>query len=116
MTLTILKEIVESGGRGIGFSLRSAQSCAGTLSGQTVNSYAVTSSRRKRHRVSLGTVHFVLKAGKTKTVVLTLSRTSQKLLAAKHALKVQITITLTSAGRRTTVVHRAITLKSLSKR
>jgi endoglucanase len=116
LTLRILTEAVQSGGRSVGFTLRSAQNCTGVLTGETVNSYAVASSKRKRHPVSLGTVHFALKAGKTKTVFLTLSRTSRKLLAAKRALKVQITITLMSAGHRTTVVHRTITLKARAKR
>jgi hypothetical protein len=74
VTLKILTEAVKSGGRSVGFTLRSPQNCAGALTGQTVNSYAVASAKRKRHPVSLGTVHFVLKAGKVKTVVLTLSR------------------------------------------
>ncbi len=116
VTLKILTEIVKPGGRSIGFTLRSAQSCTGVLTGQTVSSYAVASARRKRHPVSLGTVHFALTAGKAKTVVLTLSRSSRKLLAARRTLKVQFTITLTSAGHRTTVVHRTVTLKAPAKR
>ncbi len=116
VTLSILTGIVQSGGRSIRFSLRSAQSCAGTLTGQTVKSYAVASTKRKRHPVSLGVVHFLLKAGKAKTVVLSLSKASRKLLAARHTLKVQVTITLVSAGHRTTVVHRTLTLKTSAKR
>jgi hypothetical protein len=115
VTLTLLKQIVKSGGRNIGFTLRSAQNCAGALTGQTVESYVSTHTKRKRHPVSLGVVHFALKADKAKTVVLTLSKAAQKLLAAKRTLKVRITITLTSAGHRTTVVHRTLTIKA-SKR
>ena len=44
--------------------------------------------------------------GKSKTVVLKLSKASKKLLAAKRSL----TITLTSAGHRRTVLHRTTTL------
>ncbi|HEY1451230.1 MAG TPA: hypothetical protein VGF47_09770, partial [Solirubrobacteraceae bacterium] len=106
---------VKSSGHSLGVTLRSAQNCAGVLTGQTVSSYAVTSAKRKRHPVSLGTVHFALTAGKTKTVVLTLSKASRRLLAAKHSLKVQLTITLTSAGHQTTVMHRTVTLKLPSK-
>jgi endoglucanase len=115
VTVKVVKEIVGSGGRSIDFSLRSAQNCTGVLTGQTVNSFAIASKKSKRHQVSLGTVHFSLKGGKAKTVVLTLSTASRKLLAAKHALKVQFTITLTSAGHQTTVVHRSLTLKALAK-
>ncbi|HTA37148.1 MAG TPA: hypothetical protein VK761_10560, partial [Solirubrobacteraceae bacterium] len=117
VALRFLTATVHSGGRSIGFALRSPEDCGGTLAAQTVSSYAATSVKGKKHRpVSLGTVHFVLKAGKAKTVVLVLSSESRRLLAAKHALAVQVTITLTSVGHRRTVVHRAITLKAPSKR
>ena len=101
-----------SGGSSVAFTLRAAQSCAGTLTGQTVSKYAVASTKAKRHNVSLGRVRFSLKAGKTKKVVLKLSKPSRKLLAAHHRLKVQITITLTGATTRRTVIHRTITLKA----
>lgn len=116
VSLKILADAVQAGGQGVHFTLRSAENCTGTLSGRTVSSYAVTSAKRKPHPISLGTVHFALKASKAKTVVLTLSRPARKLLAAKHALKVQITITLTSAGHRATVVGRTVTLKVPAKR
>jgi endoglucanase len=114
IALRTFKDVVQSGGSKVAFTLTSAASCTGTLTGQTVNSYAVTSSSTKheRHRVALGTVHFSLKAGKPKTVVLTLSRSSYKLLAAKRTLKVQFTIILTSAGHRTAVIHHTVTLKA----
>ena len=60
-------------------------------------------------------MHFALKAGKAKTVVLKLSKASRKLLAGKRSLKVQITITLTSAQNRRTVTHRTVTLKAPRK-
>lgn len=115
VTLKLLSEAVQSSGKSVGFTLRSEQDCTGTLSGQTVSTYAVTSAKHKRRPVSLGTVHFALKAGKTKTVVLVLSKASRKLLVQKHSLKVQITIVLSSAGRQTTVVHRTMTLEAPSK-
>ena len=57
-------------------------------------------------------MRFSLKAGKTKTVVLTLSRASHKLLAARHRLRVQITVTLTGPTVRQTVIRRTLTLKA----
>jgi hypothetical protein len=57
-----------------------------------------------------GCPQFSLKAGRSKTVVLKLSKASKKLLAAKRSLKVQIAITLASAGHRRTVLHRTTTL------
>jgi endoglucanase len=111
VALRFLKEAVRVGGASVAFTLRSPENCSGTLTGQTLNTYAVTTVKHKRRHVSLGSVHFALKAGKAKTVVLTLSKTSRKLLAAKHALKVRITVTLTSAGHRKTVIVRTLTLK-----
>jgi hypothetical protein len=102
---------VQSGGSGVKFRLDSAQTCAGTITAQTVNPYVVTAISRKARKVSLGSVKFSTKAGKPKTVVLKLSQASKKLLAAKRSLKVQITITLTSAGHRRTVLHRTTTLR-----
>jgi hypothetical protein len=110
--LTQFKASVKSGAASVAFTLRSAQSCTGTLTGQTVNRYAQTAAERKRHKVSLGSVHFSLRAGKTKTVVLKLSKASRKLLAAHHRLKVQITLTLSGATTRRTVIRRTVTLKS----
>jgi hypothetical protein len=48
-------------------------------------------------------------------VVLTLSRASRKLLAARHRVKVQVTITLTGASTRRTIIHRTTTLKTPRK-
>jgi hypothetical protein len=108
--LLSFSDAVVPGGSAVKFSLRSAQKCAGRLTGQTVNAYAAKSTRHKAEKASLGSVNFSLKAGKSKTVVLKLSKTSKKLLAAKRSLKVRITITLTSAGHRRTVLHRTTTL------
>ena len=110
VTLRSFSAAVQSGGSAVKFGLRSAQKCTGTITGQTVNSYAVRTVKHKAHKVSLGSVKFSLKAGKSKTVFLKLSQASKKLLAAKRSLKVQITITLTSVGHRRTVLHRTRTL------
>jgi hypothetical protein len=110
VTLRHVSAAVQSGGSAVKFVLRSAQKCSGTITGQTVNTYAVTTVKHKARKVSLGSVKFSLKAGKSKTVVLKLSKASKKLLAAKRSLKVRITITLNSAGYRRTVLHRTTTL------
>jgi len=110
--LTEFKASVIAGGSRVAFTLRAAQSATGTLAGQTVTRYAQTAAKTKRHKVSLGSVHFSLKAGKAKTVVLKLSKAPRKLLAARHRLKVQITLTLTGATARRTVIRRTITLKA----
>ncbi len=102
---------VKPGGASVVFTLRSAQNCSGRLTGQTVNKYAVATAKTKRRTVSLGSARFSLKAGKAKKVTLKLSKASRKLLAAHHRLKVQITLTLTGATTRRTVVHKTITLK-----
>jgi hypothetical protein len=102
---------VKAGGTRVAFTLRAAQSCTGTLAGQTVSTYAVSAAKSKRHKVALGSVHFTLKANKAKTVVLKLSKNSRKLLAAHHQLKVRITITLTGATIHRTVTGRTVTLK-----
>jgi hypothetical protein len=62
--------------------------------------------------VSLGSAHLSLRAGKTTTVVLTLSKASHRLLVHRHSLKVRITITLSSSRHRRTVLHRTTTLKA----
>jgi endoglucanase len=109
--LSVFKASVKSGGSRVAFTLRAAQSCTGTLTGQTVNRYAQSAAKVKRRKISLGSVRFSLKGGKAKTVVLKLSKPSRKLLAARHRLKVQITITLSGATTRRTVIRRTITLK-----
>jgi endoglucanase len=109
VTLTTFSASVTSAGTSVGFTLRSAQKSKGTLTGKTVHSFATATGRH--HKVSLGTVHFGLKARKAKTVALKLSKPARKLLAGKRSLKVRITITLTSAHHRRTVVHRTVTLK-----
>jgi hypothetical protein len=51
-----------------------------------------------------------LSAGKSKTVVLKLSKPSHKLLVSKRSLKVQITVTLGSGATRS-VTRRKVTFK-----
>jgi endoglucanase len=101
---------VKSGGNAVSFTLRASQSSTATLSGQTVNSFATTAAPHSRRRVSLGSVRFTLAAGASKTVALTLSRASRMLLSRQHKLKVQVTVTLTNAGRRRAVSHHTLTL------
>jgi hypothetical protein len=110
VTLRFFSAAVQPGGSAVKFALRSAQKCTGTITGQTVNTYAVTAVKPKARKVSLGSVKFSLKASKAKTVVLKLSKPAKKLLAAKRSLKVTITITLASPGYRRTVLHRKMTL------
>jgi endoglucanase len=110
VTLRSFSAAVQAGGSTVKFRLRAAQKCTGTITGQTVNTYAVTTVKHKARKVLLGSVKFSLKAGKSKTVILKLSKAFRKLLAAKRSLKVQITITLNSAGHRLTVLHRTTTL------
>jgi endoglucanase len=101
---------VRSGAASVAFTLRSIQSCSGSLSGQTVSRYALPTRRSKRHRVSLGSVRFSLKAGTTRRVILKLSRPSRTLLASGRRVKVQITITVAGAGTRRTIIRRTLTL------
>jgi hypothetical protein len=108
--LSAFKAAVRPGGSAVGFVLRAAQSCSGTLTGQTANTFAVPAAKQRRRRVSLGTVHFKLSAGRSKTVVLRLSKQSHKLLTRKRSLKVQITVTL-GAGATRSVTRRTLTLK-----
>ena len=98
-----------SGSKKLTFTLSSDQSSSGVLSGRTVRSYA---AKVRKRRVSLGSVRFKLTAGKSKKVVLKLSRTSRKLLGRQRKLRVQVTITLTSPGKPRAVSHRTLTLRS----
>jgi endoglucanase len=115
VTLRSFSAVAQSGGATVKFRLRAAQKCTGTITGQTANAYTAKSVKRKARKVSLGSVKFSLGAGKSKTVVLKLSKASKKLLAAKRSLKVRITITLTSSGHRRTVLHRTTTLHHKAK-
>ena len=111
LTLKGFAAAVRRGGTRVAFKLHSAQSCSGTLSGQTVGAYAASGSGRARHRVSLGSVRFTLQAGRAKTVVLTLAKRARRLLAARHSLKVQIVVALSGPGFRTTVSRHTLVLR-----
>jgi endoglucanase len=112
ITLKLFKDAVTAGGSRVAFTLRSPENCRGTLRGETVGSYAARAAKHKRRRVSLGTVHFALTAGKAKAVVLVLSKPSRSLLTAKRTLRVTITITLTSTGHQTTTNRHTVTLRA----
>jgi uncharacterized delta-60 repeat protein len=96
---------VKSGGRSVSFVLRSDQNCTGSISGSTVKAYAAA----KKRRVSIGSVRFKLTAGKSKTVVLKLSKKSRRLLARRHSLRVKFTIALTGSSKSTS--SRTLTLR-----
>ena len=75
-TLETLQGTVNAGGGSVSFTLRSNENSTGTLTGQTVSAFATTAAKHRRHKVSLGTVHFKLSAGKSKKVALKLSKAS----------------------------------------
>ena len=99
---------VKKGGRSVSFVLRSDQNSTGLLSGKTAKAYAAA----KKRRVSLGSVRFKLTAGKSKTVVLKLSRKARTLLARRHSLRVQFTIALTNSAKQRGVSRRTVTLRT----
>jgi endoglucanase len=101
---------VKASGTAVSFTLRASEKSTGTLSGQTAKSFGTVANKQSPHPVSLGSVRFKLAAGTSKTVALTLSQASRMLLSRQHKLTVQITITLTNAGRRRAVSHRTLTL------
>ncbi|MEO9119571.1 MAG: cellulase family glycosylhydrolase, partial [Solirubrobacteraceae bacterium] len=110
ITLSGFRAVVRAGGSTVGFVVRAAQSCRGTLTGQTASTFAAHAAKPGRRRVSLGTVHFKLKAGSSQTIVLKLSHQSNQLLVSRRSLKVQISITLTSGATRS-VTRRNVTLR-----
>jgi hypothetical protein len=101
---------VQRGSAKVVFALRSAQSCAGRLTGRTARRYAVPRAHAARRIISLGAVRFSLRAGRTKRITLRLTRTSRTLLVAHHRLRAHITIVLKGRTTRRTVIHRTITL------
>jgi endoglucanase len=107
---------VKAGGTAVSFTLRASENSTSTLTGQTANSFVTTAAQQRRHRVSLGSVHFTLTADTSKTVALRLSRPSRQLLSRQRRLKVQIAITLTNAGRRRAVSHHTLTLTLPARR
>jgi endoglucanase len=109
-TLTTFHAHVEAGGGAIAVELRSAQSCKGSLTGQTTKAFAPGSKGHKRRKVSLGTVSFKLVADKAKSVVLKLTGQARELLKAKGSLVVRFAVTLSGEGG-PTVLHPTATLK-----
>jgi hypothetical protein len=101
-------------GSAVRFVLRASQSSSGVISARTVNAYAV--GKKRRQRVALGKVGFVLTAGTSKTVVLRLTTSARALLRRQHTLKAQITITLTNAAHRRGVSQRPLTIKAPAHR
>jgi aryl-phospho-beta-D-glucosidase BglC (GH1 family) len=110
VALTAFSESTNSANKSIRFTLRSAQTCRGSLTGTTAHSYGA--AKHKPHKVSLGTAHVALTANRSKSIALTLSTAARKLLTSKRSLATRISITLTSAGHRRTVIHRKVTLKA----
>lgn len=100
---------VTSRGTRVSFVLRADRSCTGVLSGRTVSAFG---AKKKKRRVSFGAVRFTLTAGKTRTVVLKLTRTPRSLLRSHRSLKVRFTVTLTDAAKRRDVSSRTVTLRS----
>ena len=66
---------VRSGATAVVVSLRSSQNCAGTLNLQTASPEAssAATSRRRAHRIALGTARFRLRAGHRTAVLVKLS-------------------------------------------
>jgi endoglucanase len=108
--ITRFSATMPAGGKSVDVKLRATAHCNGKLTGTTIHSYAAADV--KRHKFSLGTVYFTLKAHKTRTVVLSLAKPARKLLDAKGKLRVRITVTLMSPHHRRTVAHRTITVKA----
>jgi endoglucanase len=108
--LKTFRASVLRGSEKVVFSLRSAQGCAGRLTGRTASRFAVPRAHTSRRFVSLGAVRFSLRAGRPKQVTLRLTKPSHHLLVAHRRLRVHITITLKGATTRRTVLHRTITL------
>jgi endoglucanase len=98
-------------GSSVRFVLRSDQSSSGVISARTAAMFPVGAKHRRRH-VSLGSVGFKLKAGSSQTIVLALSRSGRALLARRHSLKAQVTITLIGTGHQKGVSRHTLTLKA----
>jgi endoglucanase len=108
--LTSFHASAKAGNRAVRFTLRTASTSRGTLTGRTIHRYAVSGKRR---HVALGSgVRFTLKAHLSRVVLMGLSRRAHRLLVRKGKLAVLFTIVLTSPGHRRTVVHHSITLRA----
>lgn len=99
---------VPAGDRDVRYSLRSAVKCSGALDAKTVQLYAA--GGRAPRRISIGAAHFSLAAGKVKTLLVKIRSVARTVLKREHSLAVKVTLTLTAAGHRRTVLHRMVTL------
>ena len=106
--LTLFHAAVAPGNAKVRFQLRSPQTCAGTLAGRTVRRFPTADGVRRT--VPIGSASVRLRAHRTRTIVLTLTRRAHHLLVTRGSLRVLITIVLTSHGHRRTVIHRTVTL------
>lgn len=109
IALTRFRAKVRSGGTAVAFTLAVAESCKGVVIGRSAKPYA--RSGHGRRPVPLGTAHFQISAGKSKTVVLRLSKPSRQLLASKGSLRARFTLKLTNARNAPTVLRRLATLR-----
>ncbi|MCW2981206.1 MAG: sle [Solirubrobacterales bacterium] len=110
IALTAFHVKVAAGGAAIDFQLGAAESCQGTLKGETAKGFLAGSKGHKPRKVSLGGVNFRLVAGKTRSVILRLTAASRQLLATRHSLATHFTLTLSGPQSRPTVLERAVTL------
>jgi endoglucanase len=102
---------VSSNARSVSLKVTANQTSSGLASARTVNRYPV-GSKHRRKLVSLGSAHFTLVSGTSKAITIAFSSTFRALLAHRHSLKVQITITLTNKANQRSVVQRTLTLKA----
>jgi endoglucanase len=105
--LRSLSAKVKSGRSAVSVVLRASQNSTVLISARTVGTFGPKGHRR---RVALGSISFKLVAGKSKTVVLTLARSSRTLLSRQHRLKAELTVTLTNAAHRRSVSRRTLTI------
>jgi endoglucanase len=105
--LRSLSAKVRPGRSAVSVVLRASQDSAVVVSARTIGTFGAKGHKR---RVALGSVSFKLVAGKSKTVVLHLARSSRTLLARQHRLKAELTITLTNAAHGRSVSRRTLTI------
>ena len=113
VALTVFQPSVRPGNARVHVTLRSPQTCAGTITGTTVRAFAGAGGTH--HRLSLDSVRVALTARTSGAAVLTLSRAFRAVLVARRSVLVQFTITLTSPHHRRTVIHRTTTLHAAAR-
>jgi endoglucanase len=106
-----LSATVSSNVRSVSLKVKANQTSSGLASAKTVGRYAV-GPKHRRQRVSLGSARFTLVSGKSKAIIIAFSSTFRALLAHRHSLKVQITITLNNNANQRSVGVRTLTLKA----